>query len=108
MKQSVDFAKEHGYVTTKMGRIRALPEINSSNYNVRSFGERAALNMPLQGTAADIIKLAMINVYAALERENLSAKIILQVQRNSAPVIQSARKLCSFLSPFTKHHEQSF
>ena len=79
MKQSVDFAKEHGYVTTKMGRIRALPEINSSNYNVRSFGERAALNMPLQGTAADIIKLAMINVYAALERENLSAKIILQV-----------------------------
>jgi DNA polymerase-1 len=79
MKGSVDYAKEHGYVTTKMGRIRALPEINSSNYNVRSFGERAALNMPLQGTAADIIKMAMINVYAALKKQNLSAKIILQV-----------------------------
>ena len=79
MKGSVDYAKEHGYVTTKMGRIRALPEINSSNYNVRSFGERAALNMPLQGTAADIIKLAMINVYQALKKQNLSAKIILQV-----------------------------
>ena len=79
MKGSVDYAKEHGYVTTKMGRIRALPEINSSNYNVRSFGERAALNMPLQGTAADIIKLAMINVYDALKKQNLSAKIILQV-----------------------------
>ncbi len=79
MKSAVDYAKEHGYVTTKMGRIRALPEINSSNYNVRSFGERAALNMPLQGTAADIIKLAMINVYRSLAKENLSAKIILQV-----------------------------
>ena len=79
MKGSVDYAKEHGYVTTKMGRIRSLPEINSSNYNVRSFGERAALNMPLQGTAADIIKLAMINVYGALKAQNLSAKIVLQV-----------------------------
>ncbi|MBO7389841.1 MAG: DNA polymerase I [Clostridia bacterium] len=79
MKSSVDFAKEHGYVATKMGRIRALPEINSSNYNVRSFGERAALNMPLQGTAADIIKLAMIGVYRALKAEKLAAKVILQV-----------------------------
>ena len=79
MKSSVDFAKEHGYVATKMGRIRSLPEINSSNYNVRSFGERAALNMPLQGTAADIIKLAMIGVYRALKAEKLSAKVILQV-----------------------------
>ena len=79
MKSSVDFAKEHGYVVTKMGRIRALPEINSSNYNVRSFGERAALNMPLQGTAADIIKLAMIRVYSALKEKKLAAKLILQV-----------------------------
>ncbi len=79
MKSSVDYAKEHGYVSTRMGRIRSLPEINSSNYNVRSFGERAALNMPLQGTAADIIKLAMIGVYRALRVENLSAKVILQV-----------------------------
>lgn len=79
MKSSVAFAKEHGYVETAMGRIRALPEINSSNYSVRSFAERAALNMPLQGTAADIIKLAMIRVYNRLNAEGCKAKIILQV-----------------------------
>lgn len=79
MQGSVAFAKEHGYVVTKMGRIRSLPEISSSNYAVRSFGERAALNMPLQGTAADIIKLAMIRVYKALNEANCAAKIILQV-----------------------------
>lgn len=79
MKGAVSYAKEHGYVTTSMGRIRAIPEINSSNYAVRSFGERAAQNMPLQGSAADIIKLAMIRVYQALKKENLSAKLILQV-----------------------------
>jgi len=79
MRNSVAFAKQHGYVETEMGRIRALPEINSSNYAVRSFGERAALNMPLQGTAADIIKMAMIRVYERLNKEGFAAKIILQV-----------------------------
>ena len=79
MKKSVDFAKEHGYVETAMGRIRALPEIHSSNYALRAFAERAALNMPLQGTAADIIKLAMIRVYDRLRAESCKAKIILQV-----------------------------
>lgn len=79
MKKAVDFAKEHGYVMTEMGRIRSLPEINSSNYALRSFGERAAMNMPLQGMAADIIKLAMIRVYDRLKKENLKAEIILQV-----------------------------
>ena len=79
MKSSVSYAKEHGYVVTAMGRIRALPEISSSNYAVRSFGERAALNMPLQGTAADIIKLAMIRVYDRLKKQDMKAKIILQV-----------------------------
>lgn len=79
MKDSVAYAKEHGYVVTAMGRIRALPEISSSNYAVRAFGERAALNMPLQGTAADIIKLAMIRVYDRLKAQGLKAKIILQV-----------------------------
>jgi len=79
MKKSVEYAREHGFVVTEMGRIRALPEISSSNYAVRSFGERAALNMPLQGTAADIIKLAMIRVFDRLKAENLRSKIILQV-----------------------------
>ncbi len=72
-------AKETGCVSTLSGRRRLLPEIKSSNYNVRSFGERVALNTPIQGTAADIIKLAMVAVYRRLRRENLQSRLILQV-----------------------------
>lgn len=72
-------AKENGRATTMLGRIRAIPELNSSNYNVRSFGERAAMNMPLQGSAADIIKISMIKVFSALKKEKLNARLILQV-----------------------------
>lgn len=79
MEQIVKKAKQDGYVATMFGRRRYLPELNSSNYNVRSFGERVALNMPIQGAAADIMKLAMINVASALEKEGLEAKIVLQV-----------------------------
>lgn len=79
MKSIVEQAKKDGYVATLYGRRRTLPELKSQNYNVRSFGERVALNMPVQGTAADIIKLAMVNVYARLEKEQLKAKLILQV-----------------------------
>jgi len=79
MKSIVEQAKKDGYVATLYGRRRYLPELKSQNYNVRSFGERVALNMPVQGTAADIIKLAMVNVYARLEKEQLRAKLILQV-----------------------------
>ncbi|MEG2159443.1 MAG: DNA polymerase, partial [Clostridia bacterium] len=70
---------EHGYVVTITGRRRQLPEIKSSNGNLRNFGERAAMNMPLQGSAADIMKEAMINVYNRLQREKLISKIIMQV-----------------------------
>ena len=62
MDENVAFARKHGYVTTLLGRKRMIPEIRSSNYNVRSFGERAAMNMPLQGSSADIIKLAMLRI----------------------------------------------
>ncbi len=72
-------AKADGYVTTLLGRRRYLPELRSSNYNVRSFGERAALNTPIQGTAADIIKLAMIDVWSKLRDGNYASKLILQV-----------------------------
>lgn len=75
----VEEAKEKGYVSTLMGRRRWLPELKSSNHNLRAFGERVALNMPIQGTAADVIKLAMIRVQRALEAEGLQAKLILQV-----------------------------
>ena len=79
MDDNVDFAKKNGFVKTLYGRIRNMPDINSSNYNIRMFNERAAMNMPLQGTASDIIKLAMIKVYNELERQNLKSKLILQV-----------------------------
>ena len=79
MKSIVEQAKADGYVSTLYGRRRSLPELKSTNYNMRSFGERVALNMPIQGTAADIIKLAMVNVYKRLKDEKLQAKLILQV-----------------------------
>ena len=72
-------AKADGYVTTLLGRRRYLPELKSSNYNIRSFGERAALNTPIQGSAADIIKLAMIDVYNKLSEGGYGSKLILQV-----------------------------
>ena len=79
MEENVAFAREHGYGLTKCNRIRKFPELHSPNYNVRSFGERAAMNMPLQGTAADIIKIAMNDVARELKRAGLRAKLILQV-----------------------------
>ena len=79
MSAIVEKAKKDGYVDTLYGRRRYLPELKSANFNMRSFGERVALNMPVQGTAADIIKIAMVNVQARLAKEGLSAKLILQV-----------------------------
>ena len=79
MKAIVEQARAEGYVSTLYGRRRSLPELKSSNFNTRSFGERVALNMPIQGTAADIIKLAMVNVYRRLQSEGLRARLILQV-----------------------------
>ena len=79
MKSNVDFARENGYVSTLAGRKRVIPEINSANYNLRQFGERAAMNMPLQGSSADIIKIAMLGVVRELEKAKLRTKLILQV-----------------------------
>ena len=79
MDTVVDNAKEKGYVETLFHRRRYIPELNSNNYMVRQFGSRAAMNTPIQGTAADIMKIAMINVYNRLKNENLEAKIVLQV-----------------------------
>ena len=80
MKNIVEQAKETGFVSTIYGRRRYLPELKSSNFNLRSFGERVALNTPIQGTAADIIKLAMIRVDRALKQQKLRARLILQVR----------------------------
>ena len=79
MSRVVAEGRENGYVSTMYGRRRWLPELKSSNFNTRSFGERVALNMPIQGTAADIIKLAMLRVDKALRAEKLRARLVLQV-----------------------------
>lgn len=75
----VEDAKKNGYATTMYGRRRPLPELTSSNFMQRSFGERVAMNAPIQGTAADIMKLAMLHVQERLEREKLKSRLILQV-----------------------------
>ena len=72
-------AKEKGYVTTMFHRKRPIPELSSSNFMQRSFGERVAMNSPIQGTAADIIKIAMIKVWRALRDAGLQSRLILQV-----------------------------
>ncbi|MCL2362832.1 MAG: DNA polymerase I [Defluviitaleaceae bacterium] len=79
MDETVEKAKSEGYVSTLYNRRRTMPEIKSHNFNQRAFGARVAMNMPIQGTAADIIKIAMINVHNRLSRENLETKLILQV-----------------------------
>ena len=79
MSRVVEQGKADGYVSTLYHRRRWLPELKSSNFNMRSFGERVALNMPIQGTAADIIKLAMIRVDNRLRSEGLKARLVLQV-----------------------------
>lgn len=72
-------AKEKGYVTTMFGRRRPVPELKSSNFMQRSFGERVAMNSPIQGTAADIIKIAMIRVNERLKRQQMKSRLVLQV-----------------------------
>ncbi len=79
MADSVEFAREHGYVLTRMGRLRRLPDINSKNPVVRGYAERNAVNAPIQGTAADIIKLAMIRIHKEMKQRCLKSKMIMQV-----------------------------
>ena len=79
LKRCVSEAKEKGYAETIYGRRRPMPELRSSNYNTRSFGERVAMNMPIQGSAADIIKIAMVHVVQALKDSNLKGRLVLQI-----------------------------
>ena len=79
MDDTINFAREHSYVQTLMGRKRWLRDINSSNFTVRGFAERNAINSPIQGTAADMIKMAMIKIHAAIKKEKLQSRMILQV-----------------------------
>lgn len=79
MNNNVKLARQFGYIKTLFGRIRPIPEIYNSNYNIRTFGERVAMNMPLQGSASDIIKLAMIRIYNEFKSRQLKSKLIVQV-----------------------------
>jgi len=79
MNDNVAYAREHGYITTLKGRIRFIPELRNSSKMQQLFGERVAMNMPLQGTASDIIKLAMVKVYNKFKEEKMQSKLILQV-----------------------------
>jgi DNA polymerase-1 len=79
MEKSKEVARQKGYVTTLFGRRRYLPDINSHNATVRGFAERNAINAPIQGTAADIIKVAMIRIYNRFKAEGIRSKMILQV-----------------------------
>ena len=79
MDETIEFCEENGYVVTEFDRRRYIPDIHSSNRAVKEFGKRAAMNAPIQGTAADIIKIAMIKCDQALKDNNLRSKMILQV-----------------------------
>ncbi len=79
MDETINFAREHGYVQTLMGRKRWLKDINENNQTVRGFAERNAINSPIQGTAADMIKMAMVRVHEAMKKEKMKSKMILQV-----------------------------
>ena len=79
MKEVIKSGEENGYVVTKFGRRRNVPELKSANYNTKNFGERVAMNMPIQGTAADIMKIAMNNLYKKFKENNLKSKIVMQV-----------------------------
>lgn len=79
LDQEIEFAREHGYAKTLLGRRRPLPEIHAANFMRRSFSERVAMNAPIQGTAADMMKIAMNTVFQRLEERNLRSKIVLQV-----------------------------
>ena len=79
MDETVEHARENGYVTTLYHRRRYIPELNDKNYMIREFGKRAAMNAPIQGSAADLIKIAMIRIFRRLLKENYQSRIILQI-----------------------------
>ena len=79
LDRTIEDAKTNGHVTTLFGRRRFIPELASSTASVRSFGERMAVNTPIQGTAADLIKIAMINIHRRIKEQGLGSKMILQV-----------------------------
>ena len=100
MNKNIELAKEKGYSTTMFGRIRKINELFSTNYITRTFGERASMNMPLQGSASDIIKIAMIKVYNRLLKEGLKSKLILQI--HDELIIDATKDECEYIKKILK------
>lgn len=100
MDKNIEFARQHGYVETIMGRRRYLRDINDSNANVRSHAERNAINAPIQGSAADMIKIAMINIHKAIKEKNLKSKLLLQV--HDELVFDAHKEEVDILKPLVK------
>ena len=105
MSAQVDFAREHGYVETVLNRRRYLKDINSRNAMVRSGAERNAVNAPIQGSAADIIKLAMINIHNRFEKENFKSKMLLQV--HDELVFDTHKDELEIIKPIIKHEMEN-
>ncbi|WP_299054024.1 DNA polymerase I [uncultured Polaribacter sp.] len=105
MANQVDFAREHGYVATVLNRRRYLKDINSRNAMVRSGAERNAVNAPIQGSAADIIKIAMIHIYNRFEKENLKTKMLLQV--HDELVFDVPKEELELVKPIIKHEMEN-
>ena len=105
MKDVVEKAKENGYVETVFARRRYLPELSSSNAMMRAFGERVALNMPIQGTAADIIKIAMIRVWQKLNEQHLRARLIMQV--HDELIVEAPEEEANTVARIVKHEMEN-
>ncbi|MDO4750442.1 MAG: DNA polymerase, partial [Eubacteriales bacterium] len=107
MAKVVEEARREGYAVTAFGRRRNLPELKSSNFNLRSFGERAARNMPIQGTAADVIKRAMVAAANRLREEGLKGRLLLQVHDELIAECpeEEAERVCTVL---TEEMEKAF
>lgn len=102
MDDEIAFAREHGYVQTLLGRRRWLKDITSNNATVRSFAERNAINTPIQGSAADMIKVAMINIYEELKKMNVKSKMILQV--HDELIFDVYKPELEIIKPMVEHH----
>jgi len=98
--ETKSFALEQGYVETLLGRRRYIPELRDQNYNIRSFGERNAMNSPLQGSAADLIKIAMISVDASLRKARLEAGMVLQV--HDELIVEAPEREVAAVSDFVR------
>jgi DNA polymerase I len=102
MDSQIAFARKHGHVETMLGRRRLLRDINSSNAVVRGFAERNAINAPIQGSSADMIKIAMIRIHEAMEKEKLQSRMILQV--HDELVFDALKDETSTLKPLIEKH----